>query len=53
MIFTNTRGVSVMTASPTASSIRLTPGPDVAVIAFAPVQEAPITLVIDAISSSY
>jgi hypothetical protein len=42
-----------MTAKPIASSIRLTPGPEVAVIDLAPVHEAPITLVIEAISSSY
>ena len=45
--------LGTLTASPTASNIKLTPGPDVAVIDFAPVHEAPITLVMAAISSSY
>jgi hypothetical protein len=47
-----THGVSVITAYPMFSCIRLNPGPDVAVIAFSPVHEAPMTLPIEAISSS-
>ena len=49
---TITQGVSVPTAYPTFSCIRLMPGPDVAVIASAPVHDAPITDPIDPISSS-
>jgi len=47
-----TQGVSVMTAYPMFSIISEKPGPLVAVIAIAPVQEAPITAAMLAISSS-
>jgi hypothetical protein len=41
-----------MKAQPIVSCIRLKPGPDVAVMAFAPVQLAPTTALIEANSSS-
>jgi hypothetical protein len=47
-----TQGVSVKAAYPIDSCIKLNPGPEVAVIAFAPAQEAPITAEREAISSS-
>ena len=50
--FTTTSGVSVITAKPRFSIIREKPGPEVEVMAFFPVQAAPITAAIEAISSS-
>ena len=49
---TITQGVSVKEAYPTASCMRLNPGPEVAVIALAPAQAAPIMAEMEAISSS-
>ena len=49
---TITQGVSVPIAYPTCSCMRLTPGPLVAVIAFFPVHDAPITAASELISSS-
>jgi len=40
---TSTQGISIMTAKPRFSSIRLNPGPDVAVIERAPAADAPMT----------
>ena len=51
-ILTITQGVSVIAANPMFSIIREKPGPLVAVIARAPVHEAPITEAMLAISSS-
>src|SRR5436190_20918421 len=48
-----TRGVSVMAASPTASTMSDNPPPDVAVIARAPACDAPIAIKIAVISSSH
>ena len=47
-----TQGVSVQTASPRFSIIRLKPGPEVAVMVLAPVQAAPMIEAMAAISSS-
>ena len=47
-----TNGVSIMAESPKASTIRLNPPPDVAVIDLAPAKDAPIAILIAAISSS-
>ena len=44
--------VPLMLASPIASVIKVRPGPEVAVIAGEPANDAPITMLIDAISSS-
>jgi len=52
MTFTITQGVSVPRANPMFSSIRLIPGPEVAVMAFRPPQDAPMTAAMEAISSS-
>src|SRR4030042_996705 len=52
MTFTMTMGVSVIAAYPMVSCMSENPGPDVAVIDFAPPQEAPTTADIHAISSS-
>jgi hypothetical protein len=46
------KGVSDMTAKETASIMREKPGPEVAVIAFTPAQEAPIREHAEEISSS-
>jgi hypothetical protein len=51
-IFTTTQGVSVIAANPIFSIIREKPGPLVAVIARAPVHEAPMIDAMLAISSS-
>ena len=44
--------ISAIKARPSSSTIRLTPGPEVAVIDFLPAYEAPITMPSAAISSS-
>ena len=49
---TTTQGVSVMAANPMFSIIREKPGPLVAVIARAPVHDAPMMDAMEAISSS-
>jgi hypothetical protein len=49
---TITAGVSEATARPIPSSIKARPGPEVAVMAGTPPKEAPITMLIDASSSS-
>ena len=51
-ILTTTHGTSAITAYPIASCFKEKPGPLVAVIDFNPVNEAPITAHIEAISSS-
>jgi len=51
-MFAITHGVSVMNAYPMFSCMRLNPGPDVAVMAFAPAQLAPMTALSAANSSS-
>ena len=50
--FTITQGISAMQARPSISCFREKPGPLVAVIAFLPAMEAPITVPRPAISSS-
>ena len=52
MTLTTTQGASVITARPMFSSIRLTPGPLVAVMAFKPLKDAPMTEAMAPISSS-
>ncbi len=47
-----THGVSVITPRPKFSIIRVKPGPEVAVIALAPLQEPPRMAAIEASSSS-
>ena len=49
---TMTSGISVMLASPRSSIISASPGPEVAVIARWPLNEAPMTMARAAISSS-
>ena len=49
---TTTMGVSVILASPMASTISDRPGPEVAVMARTPEKEAPTAILIAAISSS-
>ena len=49
---TTTQGVSIITARPMFSIIRLKPGPLVTVIDLVPVHEAPTTAAIEASSSS-
>ncbi len=49
---TTTQGVSVQMARPIFSSIRLNPGPDVAVMLLTPAQDAPTMEAMAAISSS-
>src|SRR5215212_3177221 len=51
-MFMNTLGLSAEYESPRNSVIKETPGPEVAVKARAPFQEAPITMPIEASSSS-
>jgi len=50
--FTMTHGISVRAANPMFSCLRENPGPDVAVSAFRPASDPPITAAIAAISSS-
>ncbi len=52
MTLTITQGVSVPMPKPMFSSIRLMPGPEVAVRDFMPPQEAPMMAAMEAISSS-
>ena len=52
MTVTITSGTSIMTARPMLSAISDRPGPDVAVMAFTPANEAPRQAIIEAISSS-
>ena len=52
MMFTTTQGVSVIMPRPIFSIIREKPGPEVAVMALAPPQEAPRMAAMEAISSS-
>ena len=52
MMLTITQGASSMKARPMFSCIREKPGPDVAVMAFAPAREAPHRAAMEASSSS-